>query len=414
MAQLSEDCFAFGGAMLPLEAAVQQVRAAHACVMQVERVWLGRAVGRVLAEDVAAPFDLPRQTNSAVDGYALRHGDLALDSPTLLRLHGRVAAGQAAPGAVAPGFASRVFTGAVLPDGADTVMMQEDCEATADGVLVRPGIRRGANRRPAGEDVASGTIALPAGRRLMPPDIGLLAAFGCNDVAVRGRLRVGLFSTGDELVDPPAIPGPGRTYDANRHMLAALLDRLGMDVLDGGILPDAAGPTGRALRRAAGLVDVILTSGGVSTGEEDHVRDAIIAEGSLEFWRVAIKPGRPVALGKIGGVPLLGLPGNPVAALVTFSLLGRPLLEALGGVAPVALPRFAVPSGFVHRKKPGRREYLRVQIGADGLARRHPKEGAGILTSLTGSDALMELEETILEVVPGMALPCIPMGALHG
>jgi molybdopterin molybdotransferase len=412
MAQLSDDCFAFGGAMLSLAEAEQRMRDAHGCVVPVRRIALRDAIGRILAEDVSAPIALPRETNSAVDGYAIRHADLLSDRPTLLPLHGRTAAGHAPGGPVSAGFACRIFTGAIMPEGADTVMMQEDCELTDAGVLIRPGIRRGANRRPAGEDVPEGATALHAGRRLMPPDIGLLAALGFTEVTVRAPVRVALFSTGDELLDAPAPLGPGKSYDANRHMLAALLARLGAELVDGGILPDSQPATRAALRDVA--ADFILTSGGVSTGEEDHVRDAIMAEGRLEFWRVAIKPGRPVALGLVNGIPLLGLPGNPVAALVTFSMLGRPLLARLAGAAHVKLPRFAVPSGFAYRKKLGRREYVRVQLGADGIARRYPKEGAGILTSLTESDALMELPEEMTELAPGELAPCIPMVALHG
>jgi molybdopterin molybdotransferase len=361
-----------------------------------------------------AGMDLPPQTNSAVDGYALTHADLRSDGPTLLKLLGRTVAGHAPEGPVPRGHASRIFTGAVMPEGPDTVMMQEDCTLTAEGVLVQPGIRPGANRRLAGEDIASGALALSAGRRLMPPDIGLLAALGLDRVTVRTALRVALFSTGDEITDPPAPLGPGKVYDANRFMLAALLRRLGAEVIDGGILPDDRAATARALADAAARADLMLTSGGVSTGEEDHVRGAIEAAGSLTFWRVAIKPGRPVALGEVGGTPLLGLPGNPVAALVTFMALGRPLFDRLGGADYVPPPRFAVQSGFAYRKKLGRREYVRVLIGADGIALRYPKEGAGIITSLTGSDAVMELPEAMTALSPGDMAPCIPMGLLHG
>ncbi|MCW3474025.1 molybdopterin molybdotransferase MoeA [Limobrevibacterium gyesilva] len=414
MAQLSDDCFAFGGALLPLDDAQARVAALHACVAGREEVALEAATGRILAADFIAPIDLPPQTNSAVDGYAVTHADLLADRPTLLPLFGRTAAGHAPAGPVPRGHASRIFTGAVMPEGPDTVMMQEDCEATDAGVVVQPGIRRGANRRPAGEDVARGAMALPGGRRLMPPDIGLLAALGMGRVTVRTPLRVALFSTGDEIIDPPAPLAPGRVYDANRFMLAALLRRLGASVLDGGILPDDRRATQEALAAAAGRADLMLTSGGVSTGEEDHVRAAIAAAGSLAFWRVAIKPGRPVALGEVAGTPLLGLPGNPVAALVTFAALGRPLLDRLAGAVYAPPSRFAVASGFAYRKKAGRREYVRVQIGADGIARRYPKEGAGIITSLTESDALMELPEDMTELAPGDVAPCIPMGLLHG
>jgi molybdopterin molybdotransferase len=414
MAQLSDDCFAFGGALLPLAQARARIAELFSTVTPTEPVPLADAVGRVLAADAVAGIDLPPQTNSAVDGYAVYHADLSPDRPTLLPVHGRAAAGQAPAGRLPRGQATRIFTGAVMPEGPDTVMMQEDCEATDTGVLVQPGIRRGANRRPAGEDLARGAIALPAGRRLMPPDIGLLAALGLHRLTVRAPLKVAVFSTGDELTDPPAPLLPGRVYDANRLMLSALLQRLGARVADGGILPDDVEATGAALREAAGWADFLLTSGGVSTGEEDHVRAAIEAAGSLTFWRVAIKPGRPVALGEVRGTPLLGLPGNPVAALITFTAIGRPLFDRLAGANYVPPAQFAVASGFAYRKKSGRREYVRVQIGADGIARRYPKEGAGVLTSLTESDAVMELPEEMTALAVGEFAPCIPLGLLYG
>ncbi len=412
MAQLSDDCFAFGGALLPLAEAQARMAALFSCVAGTETV--PPEAGRILAAPVVAAIDLPPETNSAVDGYAIRHADLLGGTDSLLPLEGRVAAGDGAPGVLLPGAAMRVFTGAVLPAGADTVMMQEDCEERAGGVLIRPGIRLGANRRPAGEDVATGEAALEAGRRLTPPDLALLAALGVTRVAVRQRLRVAVFSTGNELIDPPSPLSPGRIYDANRSMLLAMLGLLGVRPVDGGILPDDADATADALRRAAGRVDLVVTSGGVSTGEEDHVRAALTRIGSLAFWRVAIKPGRPVAVGEIAGTPMIGLPGNPVAALVTFAALGRPLLDRLAGAAYVPPPRFQVASGFAYRKKLGRREYVRVTLGADGVARRFPKEGAGIITSITRSDALMELPEDMTTMAPGDMAPCIPLALLHG
>ncbi len=414
MAQLSDDCFAFGGAMLSLAQAEARVAELYGCVVGHHSVPLAEACGAILATDIHAPMNLPPETNSAVDGYALHHADLAPDRPTTLPLAARIAAGRAPLAAIPRGQAGRIFTGAIMPEGPDTVMMQEDCEATDTTVTVQPGIARGANRRPAGEDVAHGALALAAGKRLMPPDIGLLAALGLTEVPVRAPLRVALFSTGDELVEAPAPRGPGKLFDANRPMLAALLRRLGATVIDGGILPDNPGATRAALEQAALNADLVLTSGGVSAGEEDHVRRAIEAAGTLAFWRVAIKPGRPVALGAIGQVPLLGLPGNPVAALVTFATIGRAVFHRLAGAAPAQLPRFAVPAGFALRKKPGRREYLRVQIDPAGTAHRYPKDGAGILTSLTESDALMELPEEMERLAPGTPVPCIPLGALHG
>ena len=412
MAQLSDDCFAFGGALLPLAQARAEILDRHSCVAAARRVGLARVSGRILAQDVVAAMNLPPNSNSAVDGYAVHHADLHPDAPTALPVRARIAAGDR-PGALPRGHAARIFTGAVMPDGPDTVLMQEDCREQDGVVLIQPGIRCGANRRQAGEDVAQGQIALRAGTRLGPAEIGLLAAIGHIRPAVRVSLRVALFSTGNEIIDPPAPLAAGQVYDANRFMLAALLHRLGAQVLDGGILPDNAAATAKCLRDAAGTADLILTSGGVSAGEEDHVRTAIEAAGRLLFWRVAIKPGRPVALGAIGTTPLLGLPGNPVAALVTFTALGRPLLDRLAGATYAPPAMFQVPSGFAYRKKGGRREYVRVILGADGIARRFPKEGAGILTSLTEADALMELPEDMTDLVPGQPAPCVPLGLLY-
>ncbi len=413
MAQLSDDCFAFGGAVLSLADAQARIAAAFEPVAGVTAVPLEDADRRILAHDYAAARDLPFQTNSAVDGYAVHHADLAGDRPTTLPLSVRISAGHPSAAALPRGLAARVFTGALLPDGADTVLMQEDCEVTAAGVVIAPGIARGANRRPAGEDIAAGAMALTAGRRLVPPDLALLAALGHGRVAVRAPLTVALFSTGDELADPPATLRAGQVYDANRAMLAAMLRRAGAVVRDGGILPDEAAGTAAALGEAARSADLVLTSGGVSAGEEDHVRTAIEAAGRLEFWRVGIKPGRAVALGEIAGTPLLGLPGNPVAALVSFVAIGRPLLDRLAGAVFAPPLRVAVPSAFAYRKKPGRREYVRVRI-RDGMAHRYPKEGTGIITSLTESDALMELPEAMTALGVGEHAPCVPLHLLYG
>ncbi len=411
MAQLSDDCFAFGGALLPLGDARAQIIARYGCHLTCETVALWDADGRVLADGFVAPMNLPPETNSAVDGYAIHHADLAPDAPTELTVIGRAAAGHPVLAASPRGQALRIFTGAVVPAGPDTVMMQEDCVETPAGVSIQPGIRRGANLRPTGEDIAIGATALPAGTRLSPADLGLLAALGQTHAIVRRRLRVALFSTGDELASAPAPLRPGQIYDANRMMLAALLRRRGADVIDGGILPDDPAATARAF--IAAKADLIITSGGVSAGEEDHVRTAILAAGTLEFWRVAIKPGRPVALGRIGDTPLLGLPGNPVAALVTLATVGQPLLDRLAGAVDAPPMRFNVTSAFAYRKKVGRREYVRVQI-RDNRAHRFAKEGAGIITSLTGSDALLELPETMTALGQGDLVPCIPLGLIYG
>lgn len=416
MAQLSDDCFAFGGALLPIEAARTLIFERVGVVAGVETIGLAQADGRTLAEPVTAPFNVPGFTNSAVDGYAVQFDDLAGDAETRLVVDGRIAAGHASADTLAIGRAARIFTGAVMPEGADTVIMQEDCREDGTAVFIRPGIRRGANRRLAGEDIAAGTVALAAGRRLGPAEVGLLAALGHAAVPVRRRLSVGLFSTGDELREPGTTLAPGQIYDANRFMLAGMLARAGALVADGGILPDRPGPLAEALVAAAAQHDLIITSGGVSTGEEDHVRNVMDAHGSLFFWRLAIKPGRPVALGQIGGTPLIGLPGNPVAALITFVAVARPLIEAMTGTLPHVPRRSPAVSGFAYKKKRDRREYVRVSLepGDGGLPRlrRFPKEGAGLLTSVTETDGLAELPETLTRLEPGMAVDFIPYGEL--
>ncbi len=365
----------------------------------------------MLAENVIAPLDLPPFDNSAVDGYAVRLADL--DRSPELPLVGRLVAGAVPETALAPGATLRIFTGAVLPDGADTVFMQEDTRLDeANRVHFPGGLRRGANTRQRGEDVAKGARALTAGRIMRPQDLALAAALGLRCLKVRRPLRVALFSTGDELVEPGGVAGAAQRYDSNRVLLAALLRRGGARVTDFGILPDQRDATAQALDDAARGHDLLLTSGGVSTGEEDHVREAIEAIGHITYWRLAIKPGRPVAVGSVAGVPFMGLPGNPVAAFVTFVHLVRAMLAALGGAVPPAPTMLRVRADFSHRKKAGRREYVRVHLvpGSDGTprARKHPVEGAGILTSLTETEGLVELAEDVTAIGPGDLVGYLP------
>ena len=411
MAQLSDDCFAFGGKLLALDAALRLIAADARPVAGIERVALEAADGRVLAEDVPAPFDLPPFDNSAVDGYAVRLADL--EAVPVLPVGGRIAAGAPAADVLAPGSAWRIFTGAALPVGADTVFMQEDVSLDEHGRVRFPaGLRTGANTRRHGEDIASGARALPAGRRLRPQDLALAAALGLRHLSVRAPVRVALFSTGNELVEPGALAGPAQRHDSNRVLLAALARRAGARVTDLGILPDRRSAIAAALAAASGDHDLILTSGGVSTGEEDHVRAAVEAVGRLVFWRLAIKPGRPVAMGGVAGVPFVGLPGNPVAAFVTFAHVARPLIAALGGATVRAPAAYRVQAAFSYRKKAGRREYVRVRLvpGPDGApqAHKHGVEGAGILTSLTETDGLAELDEAVTAVAPGDGVGFLP------
>jgi molybdopterin molybdotransferase len=416
MAQLSDDCFAFGGPMMSVDEAVGLIAARVTPVQDVETVALVRADGRVLARDIAAPLPLPPFANSAVDGYAVASRDLPQNSEQAFPVTGRVQAGGAAATPVMPGQAVRIFTGAPMPDGADTVFMQEDVRLENGRVVLPAGLKPGANVRPAGEDIPAGRAALKAGRRLRPQDIALAAAFGLTELGVPRRLRVAVFSTGNELVSPGEARGAAQLFDSNRFMLMAMLTRLGCDVSDLGILRDERTSLAGALQQVAGRHDLILTTGGVSTGEEDHVRAAVESVGKLVLWRMAIKPGRPVAMGVIDGTPLIGLPGNPVASFVTFVHVVRPTVLALSGAMQEKLVPMPVHAGFTYRKKIARREYVRVSLhtAADGglEAVKFPREGAGLLSSLADTDGLVELGEDVTQVEPGQTVGFLPYASL--
>ena len=382
MAQLSDDCFAFGGALMPLQDALALLEERLSVVADVETAHLRGALGRILAEDIRAGRSVPPHDNSAVDGYAVRFAELDRDGETCLPVIGRIAAGDspALPDPDASG-AVRIFTGAAMPAGFDTVMMQEDCRAEDGAVRIAPGIGQGANRRFAGEDVEAGAVILRAGQRLRPQDLGLAASVGLSGLPVRTRLRVALFSTGNELREPGAAASPGAVYDANRFALTGLLEQLGCAVSDLGILPDDRATIADALGAAGAGHDLVLTSGGVSVGEEDHVRAAVESLGQIHFWRLAIKPGRPVALGQIGRTPFVGLPGNPVAVMVTFLRFARPMIDRLAGASGAcaeALPgacrlrpsQEGQPAGMGARDAGGRRRRLdRAQARAAGRRR---------------------------------------------
>jgi molybdopterin molybdotransferase len=418
MAQLTDDCFAFGGPLLAIDDVERLIGERVAPVAEIETLALKDARGRVLASDVLAPINLPPFDNSAVDGYAVRHADVSRELETTLVVVDRLTAGRASTLALEAGKAIRIFTGAPMPPGADTVFMQEDVRAEGDAVILPPGLKRGANRRLAGEDVARGSVALHVGRRLQPQDVSMAAALGLQTLPVRRRVRVAIFSTGDEIVEPGTpLPAAG-LYDANRHLLGGLLARLDAEVSDLGILRDDPGKLGARLAEAAKVHDLVLTSGGVSTGEADFVRAAIETIGKLVFWRIAIKPGRPVAMSVLGGSTFVGLPGNPVAVFVTFARVVRPLLLRLAGANPEPLIALPVISGFAYRKKKGRREYVRVSLTRrdDGsyVAMKHPQDGAGVISSLTATDGLAELADDVTEISPGTAIGFLPYSVLAG
>lgn len=416
MAQLSNDCFAQGGPLLRCDAALALLAERLVKVTDDEELPLAEGLGRVLAEEIVAPADVPPYDNSAVDGYAVWFDDLDPEAETRLPIAGRAAAGHPLQGPQARGTAVRIFTGALMPAGPDTVMMQEDCREEAGAVVIAPGIKRGANRRRAGEDVTAGTVVLARGRRLRPADLGQAAAVGRARLRVSRPLRVALFSTGDELREPGTALPPGAIYDSNRHTLGGLLRGLGCRVSDLGILPDRRDAVTEALAEAAAAHDLLVTSGGVSGGEEDHVKQAVEAQGVLHAWRLAIKPGRPIALGQVGRVPFLGLPGNPAAVVVTFAMLARPLILQLMGGLPEPPLRFPVAAAFDYRKKQDRREWVRASLRhePDGrlTAVKFPRDGAGILSSLVESDGLVELPEELTRLQAGATVDFLPFSEL--
>jgi molybdopterin molybdotransferase len=424
MAQLSDDCFAFNGPLLPVADAERLIAERVVPVSGHEAVALRQAAGRVFIENIVAPVDVPPFDNSAVDGYAVRAGDLDSAAEKRLTIADRVAAGHTTTHGLKAGEAIRIFTGAPMPAGADTVFMQEDCRVEGNCVVVPSGLKQGANRRLAGEDMRMGAVALPAGRRLAVQHVALAAALGLTKLDVRRRVRVALFSTGDEIVEPGSRLPLAALYDSNRYLLSGLLACFGADVTDLGILGDDPKELARAIGAAAANHDLVLTSGGVSTGEADHVRSAVESIGRIVFWRIAIKPGRPVAMGVIPGArdgddaAFVGLPGNPVAVFVTFVRVVRPLLLRLSGALPEPLIALPARATFSYKKRKGRREYVRVALraAADGVieAIKYEQDGAGVLTSLTETDGLAELSEDVTNIEPGSTVGFLSYASLVG
>ena len=376
-------------------------------VVGTETVPLHAASGRVLAEDTRALRANPPNPNAAVDGYGFAHAATG-DGPQVLPLvRGRAAAGLRYDGTVPTGHAIRILTGAALPEGVDTVVLEEDCRSDARHVAFNGPVKPGANTRKAGEDVAEGDVMLPAGHRLRAPDLALLAATGHGAVPVHRRLNVAVISTGDELREAGDSADAGQIYDANRPMLTAILRGWGHQVIDLGRQPDDAGAIREALNKGA-KADAILTSGGASAGDEDHISRLLREEGRLSNWRIALKPGRPLALAQWRGVPVFGLPGNPVAALVCTLIFARPALSLLSGAGWQEPLRMQVPAGFAKSKKHGRAEYPRARIGADGRVELFKSEGSGRISGLSWAGGLLELPYEAQEIAPGDPVTFLP------
>ena len=373
-----------------------------------EFVAVRSALGRILAADIVAPHDVPAHDNSAMDGYAVHFASLAADGETRLTVVGTAFAGNAFSGLVGKGQAVRIMTGAVLPAGADTVVVQE-VTRVADGVVFVPaGQKLGQNTRRAGEDLARGAVALAAGKQVGAAELGLIASLGIAEVEVRRRLRVAFFSTGDELASLGTPLAPGQIYDSNRYTLHALLTQLGADIIDLGVVPDVPETLEATLKEAAQVADAIITTGGVSVGEADFVREILARLGEVKFWKLNIKPGRPMAFGKVGKAWLFGLPGNPVAVMVSYTQFALDALLRLSGLDPLPeRPLLTVLAANAIRKQPGRREYLRGRIVAvDGRwqVKTTGNQGSGVLRSMSEANCFVVLPEDCAGVQAGDAV----------
>ena len=380
--------------LMPVREALDVLLAAARAVDGVEDVDTLAANGRVLACDQVSGLNVPSADNTQMDGYAVRAADCASGSATL-RIAQRIPAGTVGQPLV-PGTAARIFTGALIPEGADAVVMQEQCEASGDQVTIKHAPQSGEWIRRAGEDIVAGSVILPAGTRLRSQELGLASSVGLARLPVRRRVRVAVFFTGDELVMPGGPLAPGAIYNSNRFTLRGLLENLGSEISDYGIVPDSLRATRDTLRAAAAEHDLIITSGGVSVGEEDHIKPAVEAEGRLNMWQIAVKPGKPLAFGEVnregsGAAFFLGLPGNPVSSFITFLLFVRPFLLRLqgvtGGVAPKAIP---LRADFEWTKPDRRNEFLRARINDAGGLDLFPNQGSGVLTSTVWADGLID------------------------
>lgn len=406
--RLANDCFGHDRDMLRHDEALALLRDRLSPVGGIEAVPLAAATGRIAAVPVAAPRPVPAADYSAVDGYAFAEADYAATGG-FFPIAGRIAAGHPSGTPLPVGSAARIFTGGLMPDRADTVAMQEDCETHRqdgrDFVVIPPGLAHGANRRRAGEDLVAAAVIVEAGTLLRPQEIGAVASTGAAEIACFAPLRVAVFSTGDEVLEAGDAFTAGAIYDANRPLLKSLLAGLPVAVTDLGILPDRPGAVADALERAAATHDVVLTTGGASRGEEDHLSGALEALGRRHLWHIAIKPGRPMMTGQIGDCIVLGLPGNPVSAFVCFNLYVRPALRRLGGGTWTEPRRLSLPSRFELGSKPDRREFLRgslaVEEGRIVGVDKYPRDGSGLITSLRQADGLIEIPEATTSVSPG-------------
>lgn len=379
--------------LISVDDAINHLIARARTVADSQTVALADSLDRVLAIDYSVPADVPPADNSAVDGYAVRAGDLS--EATVLPVSGRVAAGET-PGSHQPGTAVRIFTGSEIPSGADSVVMQERVTVTDDGITINVPVSEGQNIRRQGQDLARGELALAKGTKIRPQEMGLLGSIGVADVTVYAKLKVAILTTGDELVDPGQTLGPGQIYNSNRYTLLGLLAKAGCEVVLCETLRDSREATRSTLERAAAEADLIITSGGVSVGEEDHVRVVLEESGGLSLWRMAMKPGKPLAFGSIGGTPVLGLPGNPASVLVTFLVAGMPLIRACQGRTATSSHGELMPAGFSVETPSVRREFVRARKGTGDngpVVHASPNQSSGVLSAACWAEGLAVVPE---------------------
>ena len=409
----------FDPSSLLVEQALQRIQALAAPVSGTERVAVRETLGRVLAEPVVSAIDVPAHDNSAMDGYAVRAADAGGDEPVVLRMVGTSWAGKPFPGPVGPGECVRIMTGAVMPPGTDAVVIQEKAETgPGDSIRLDDRPRAGDNVREAGEDIPRGATVLDAGQRIGPAELGVLASLGTVEASVRRRVRVAFFSTGDELRSLGEPLAEGCIYDSNRYTLLAMLRAIGAEILDLGVVRDVREDVERAFREAAAAADAIVTSGGVSVGEADFVKETLERTGEVGFWKIAMKPGRPLAFGKVGGALFFGLPGNPVSVMVTFYQFVQPALRRMMGEPAAAPVRFRVPCTSRLRKRPGRVEFQRGVLGYDDSGRLFVRstggQGSGILNSMHEANCFIVLPLESDGVPPGSEVDVEPFGGITG
>lgn len=410
---LRNDCFAMpqGAHWTPVADALTHLRTKLHPLCGVEGVPLAQATGRILAGPAIALRAHPPSTNAAVDGYAVK-GPIPQGAQQLPLIQGRAAAGEPFAGIVPDGHAIRILTGADLPRGTDTVILQEDVTTDQQNIAFHGPLKAGANARQAGEDMMQGQNVFAARRKLSAYDLATLASAGVGRLNVRKRLRVGVLSTGNELLEPGATASPGKIYDANRPMLCAAIARWGYDVRDLGIAPDDRNQIKTILDSAAKECDVILTSGGASAGDEDHMSALLENTGSLALWRIAIKPGRPLALGIWDKTPVFGLPGNPVAAAVCTMIFARPALSVLAGAGWIDPISYQIPAAFSKTKKAGRQEYLRARLTPRGTVEIFSSEGSGRVSGLSWATGLVALPDAAISITEGTPVTYLPFSEL--